>query len=138
MTTSSSAAFPARSPIPLIVHSTCLAPPRTPASELATAIPRSSWQCVETTTPSPDTATIRAMSASYSHGIAYPTVSGMLMVVAPAAIAVVATSQRYPMSDLAASSAENSTSSHRVRACRTVASTRSRTSDRVRRSLRAR
>ena len=39
MTTSSSAALPARSPRPLIVHSTCRAPLRTPASELATAMP---------------------------------------------------------------------------------------------------
>ncbi len=41
MTTSSSAALPARSPRPFIVHSICLAPARTPASELATASPRS-------------------------------------------------------------------------------------------------
>ena len=45
ITISSSAALPARSPMPLIVHSTCRAPPCTAASELATASPRSSWQC---------------------------------------------------------------------------------------------
>ena len=45
MTTSSSAALPARSPMPLIVPSTCRAPARTAASELATARPRSLWQC---------------------------------------------------------------------------------------------
>ena len=47
MTTSSSAALPARSPRPLIVASTCVAPAWMPASVLATARPRSSWQCTE-------------------------------------------------------------------------------------------
>ena len=47
ITTSSSAAFPARSPKPLIVHSICLAPAATPAKELATATPKSLWQCVD-------------------------------------------------------------------------------------------
>ena len=46
MTTSSSAALPARSPMPLIVHSTCRAPASQPARLLATAMPRSSWQWV--------------------------------------------------------------------------------------------
>ena len=41
MTISSMAAFPALSPIPLIVHSTCRAPDTTAANELATAKPRS-------------------------------------------------------------------------------------------------
>ena len=50
ITISSIAALPARSPIPQMVHSTCLAPARTPASEFATARPRSSWQWVETVT----------------------------------------------------------------------------------------
>ncbi len=49
MTISSSAALPARSPMPFIVHSICRAPPSTPASELATAMPRSLWQCTENT-----------------------------------------------------------------------------------------
>ena len=47
ITTSSSAALPARSPMPLMVHSICRAPARTPASEFATAMPRSLWQCTE-------------------------------------------------------------------------------------------
>ena len=47
ITTSSSAQLPARSPMPFTAHSTCRAPPRTAASELATAMPRSSWQWVE-------------------------------------------------------------------------------------------
>ena len=38
-------AFPARSPMPLIVHSTCLTPAVSAAWVLATARPRSSWQC---------------------------------------------------------------------------------------------
>jgi hypothetical protein len=49
ITTSSSAALPARSPMPLTQHSTWRAPTRTAASELATAIPRSLWQCTEIT-----------------------------------------------------------------------------------------
>ncbi len=44
MTTSSSAALPARSPMPLTVTSTCRAPAWTAASVLATAMPRSLWQ----------------------------------------------------------------------------------------------
>ena len=32
--------------MPLIVHSTCRTPPRTAARLLATARPRSLWQCV--------------------------------------------------------------------------------------------
>ena len=47
ITISSSAALPARSPMPLMVHSIWRAPPSTPASELATAMPRSLWQWVE-------------------------------------------------------------------------------------------
>ena len=44
ITISSSEALPARSPIPLIAHSTWRQPALTPANELATATPRSSWQ----------------------------------------------------------------------------------------------
>ena len=70
MTTSSSAALPARSPRPLIVHSTCRAPFRTPASEFATAMPRSLWQCVLMThLPMPGTSLLSlAMSCPYSYG----------------------------------------------------------------------
>ena len=49
ITISSSEAFPARSPSPLIVHSTWRAPCMTAESELATAIPRSLWQCTDQT-----------------------------------------------------------------------------------------
>ncbi len=47
ITTSSSAQLPARSPMPLMVHSICRAPAATASSELATARPRSLWQCTE-------------------------------------------------------------------------------------------
>ena len=47
ITTSSRAVLPARSPMPLMVHSIWRAPACTPASELATDMPRSSWQWTE-------------------------------------------------------------------------------------------
>ena len=50
ITISSSAALPARSPSPLMVHSTWRAPFITAANEFATAKPRSLWQCTEKTT----------------------------------------------------------------------------------------
>src|SRR6201989_300112 len=46
ITISSSAALPARSPMPLMVHSTWRAPASTPDSEVATARHRSLWQWV--------------------------------------------------------------------------------------------
>ena len=49
ITTSSSDAFPARSPMPLMVHSIWRAPFITPVTEFATACPRSLWQCTEST-----------------------------------------------------------------------------------------
>ena len=44
ITISSNDVFPALSPIPFIVHSTCVAPASTAANEFATAIPKSLWQ----------------------------------------------------------------------------------------------
>lgn len=44
ITISSREAFPARSPMPLIVHSTCRAPFTMAAREFATPRPRSLWQ----------------------------------------------------------------------------------------------
>src|SRR5277367_5616937 len=84
--TSSRVALPARSPMPLMVHSTWRAPPSMPARELATAMPRSLWQWAERIMSSiPGTrALIRRKIAAYSSGVVKPTVSGMLMVVAPA------------------------------------------------------
>ncbi len=52
ITTSSSDVLPARSPIPLIVTSAWRAPARIPASVLAVAMPRSSWQWTEIVMPS--------------------------------------------------------------------------------------
>jgi hypothetical protein len=70
ITTSSSAALPARSPIPLMVHSICRAPAFTPWSELATAMPRSLWQWVEKRALSAFGTRVRniLMSAKYSSG----------------------------------------------------------------------
>ena len=47
MAISSSEVLPARSPIPLMVTSTCRAPLSTPARVQAVAMPRSLWQWVE-------------------------------------------------------------------------------------------
>ena len=70
MTISSSDALPARSPSPLIVHSTCSAPAWIPASEFATASPRSLWQCTESVTlrSSRQRRRTSAMNAAYCGG----------------------------------------------------------------------
>ena len=70
ITTSSSEALPARSPMPLTVHSICRMPARTPAKEFATAMPRSSWQCAENRALSEFGTFSRniLMSAKYSSG----------------------------------------------------------------------
>ena len=112
ITISSRLALPARSPMPFTVHSTWPAPFWIAASELATPRPRSSWQWTESTArpmfgTRPRT---KRMSSPNSEGIAYPTVSGMLIVVAPASIAASTTAQRNSQSERKASSAENSTS----------------------------
>ena len=84
ITISSSEQLPARSPMPLIVHSTWRAPAWIAASELATDSPRSSWQWTLTIPrPARPSTTVRMMVAN-SSGIEYPTVSGMLTVLAPA------------------------------------------------------
>ena len=71
ITTSSSDALPARSPMPLTVHSTCRAPPRTAARLFATASPRSSWQWVLKTTrwAPPTRSRIARKNASISSGV---------------------------------------------------------------------
>ena len=88
MTISSSAALPARSPMPLTVHSTCLAPASTAARELATAKPRSLWQwTLMMALPDRNSGTSACrwpIREPNSAGTAHPTVSGMLTVVAPA------------------------------------------------------
>ena len=89
ITTSSRAAFPALSPIPFIVHSICLAPAITPAKELATAKPRSLWQWVERVALSILGTLFNSVSIIFlnSDGTVYPTVSGILIVLAPDLIA---------------------------------------------------
>ena len=71
MTISSSDALPARSPRPLIVHSTCRAPCITAASEFATARPRSLWQWTDHTARSEFGIRSRndSISAPNCHGI---------------------------------------------------------------------
>ena len=70
MATSSRAALPARSPRPLTATSTCVAPRSTAARELATARPRSLWQCTERTTSAKPGAfsNSSSISAAYSLG----------------------------------------------------------------------
>ena len=121
-TTSSRAAFPARSPIPFMVTSACLAPARIPASVLAVAIPRSLWQCMERTTlSSAGTFSFsRRMRSAISWGVAYPTVSGTLIVFAPAFTTASTVRHRKSKSVRAASSVENSTSGQSDEAYLTV------------------
>ena len=69
MTISSSEQLPARSPMPLMVHSICRAPASIAASEFATASPRSSWQCTLTIAQSPSAFAMRPISAPYSFGV---------------------------------------------------------------------
>lgn len=114
MTISSNEAFPALSPMPLMVHSNCLAPAVAPAKLLAVASPRSFWQWVEITTFSPPgvsdlTLLIRA---AYSCGNAQPVVSGMFRVVAPALVTSDRTLNMKSRSDRLASSGLNSMSWH--------------------------
>mmetsp|Transcript_12663 Transcript_12663/g.30560 ORF Transcript_12663/g.30560 Transcript_12663/m.30560 type:complete len:202 (+) Transcript_12663:1229-1834(+) len=110
MHTSSRLALPARSPMPLMVHSTCRAPLATPARELAVDSPRSFWQCVEITNCPGTLALMPAMSSPNSVGRQMPTVSGMLSVVAPASTTAVRIRCRKMGSERPASSGLNSTS----------------------------
>jgi hypothetical protein len=72
ITISSSDALPARSPMPLTAHSTCRAPARIAATELATAWPRSLWQCTEMTARAlfRTRSRMRAMRWAHSSGMA--------------------------------------------------------------------
>jgi hypothetical protein len=69
MTISSSEQLPARSPIPLTVHSTWRAPFWMALSELATASPRSLWQWTLTMADFPSARATCPMSAPYSSGM---------------------------------------------------------------------
>ena len=140
ITISSSDALPARSPIPLIAHSTWRQPASRPASELATAMPRSSWQCTETTTSRRSghqpvqlaRTSRRTRAASCSRRC-----PGTLIVLAPSSSAIWITSAMYSTSEREPSSGENSTSSVYSRACATAARTCPLTSSRVVCSLRS-
>mmetsp|Transcript_26100 Transcript_26100/g.73215 ORF Transcript_26100/g.73215 Transcript_26100/m.73215 type:complete len:280 (+) Transcript_26100:653-1492(+) len=114
MTTSSNAALPARSPMPLIVHSICLAPWAAPAILLAVDNPRSFWQCVLNTTLSafsPRPSRSCWIRGPNSQGTFHPVVSGMFSVVAPASTTALNTLIRNSGSLRPASSGENSMSS---------------------------
>ncbi len=67
---SSSEQLPARSPMPFTATSTCRAPFTIPASEFATASPRSLWQCVEMITWSGTASRTVRTSSPNSWGIA--------------------------------------------------------------------
>ena len=130
--------LPARSPMPLMAPSIWRAPAWIAARELATARPRSLWQCVETMTSSrsPFTCSYTVVSMSTnSDGVAYPTVSGMLMVVAPASTAALQMSMMNRGSERVASCGENSTSSTYWRARRTPSTAALNTSSGVIRSM---
>ena len=116
ITISSNEAFPARSPRPLIVHSTCLAPFTTASSELATPKPKSLWLCTDIIAlPLVYSLIIRTISP-ISEGNLKPTVSGRLIVVAPASMTASLISFKNPISLRPASSQLNSTSSTNSRA----------------------
>ena len=99
--------FPALSPIPLIVHSICLAPFWIPAIEFDVANPRSLWQWQEIFALSiPFTFSFKNFILKpYSSGKQYPVVSGILRTVAPAFITSSQTWAKNSFSVLPASSA---------------------------------
>mmetsp|Transcript_17803 Transcript_17803/g.54769 ORF Transcript_17803/g.54769 Transcript_17803/m.54769 type:complete len:218 (-) Transcript_17803:701-1354(-) len=126
MTTSSSAALPARSPMPLIVHSIWRAPCCAPAILFAVDRPKSFWQCVEKTTRSalsPNRRWSSPIRGPNSQGTFQPVVSGMFNVVAPASTTASSTRTKKSGSERPASSGENSMSSHPRDLAKVTAST---------------
>ena len=121
--TSSSEVLPARSPIALTVTSTCLAPAAIAARLFAVARPRSSWPWNESTAASHSGTRVRRprIIASTWSGVAKPTVSGRLMVPAPASSTARTSSATNAGSARVASIGLNSTSSVKSRALRTMA-----------------
>ena len=89
ITISSSAALPALSPIPFIVHSTCLAPAATPAKEFATANLNHYDNELDKIALSIFGTLFFNVYIIFvnSDGIVYPTVSGIFIVFAPLLIA---------------------------------------------------
>ena len=97
----SRSALPARSPIPLtqvLTHASCPASrsPSAPATEFATAMPRSLWQCVSTGMPTFDAS--EANRSLIRPGESPPIVSQYRIRDAPASRAASANSSRYPSS----------------------------------------
>src|SRR6056297_102081 len=121
---SSSAAFPALSPIPLTVHSNWVTPAFAAANVFATAKPRSLWQCTDHSALWSNFMffLIISMNSKNSSGIAYPTVSGTFITVAPAFMTLSNIFAKNMGLLLVASSAENSMSGHRAAAYFTIAS----------------
>ena len=111
---SSSEALPARSPIPLMQPSTCRTPVSMAVRLLATASPRSLWQwTLRVTFSMPGTLawmSLSSLAKPLAEGIAYPTVSAMFMVLAPARITSDSIWYRYSGLVRVASMGENSTS----------------------------
>ncbi len=136
--TSSTAALPARSPMPFTVASNCRAPARTAARQFAVDRPMSSWQWADTMMSGPAKDTMSAMSAPYSSGRAQPTVSGMFTRSAPASMAVWTHWRRKTRSARVASSALNCTAMPWRAARRTDSSTARTAPARGMRSLRDR
>ncbi len=107
MTNSSNAALPALSPSPLIVTCAQDAPAWNPAMEFATANPKSLWQC--TLTGNPVTSATSDTSLDIYCGVEPPTVSGISILSAPVSATDLNILFKNCISDLVASSAENST-----------------------------
>ena len=99
--------FPALSPMPLMVHSICLAPLITPEIEFAVANPKSLWQWQDIIALwIPFTFSLRYLIfPPYCSGKQYPVVSGIFRTVAPAFITSSHTFARNLFSVLPASSA---------------------------------
>ena len=109
----------------------------TAAKEFATAMPRSLWQCVDQTTLSEllTRAINCCIRSPQRAGIEYPTVSGTLIVLAPASMTASNTCTKKSMSERTASSAENSTSSVYSNAHFTACTARANTCSGVMRNL---
>ena len=103
MTTTSSAAFPARSPRPPTVTLTQVAPPWMPATALATAMPKSLCVCISTSRPVCSTSSLTTLYVV--SGSMMPMVSQKRSRSAPSALAAAAYSSRKPSSVRLASSA---------------------------------
>jgi len=123
ITTSSKAALPARSPIPLTDTCAWSAPASNPASALAVAIPKSSW--VWTSTRASVWSHTVWTSRPNRRGVATPQVSGTFTQSTPTSSTASITSIRNDSAVRVASIGENITSAPASRTCRTAATDRS-------------